>query len=153
MIKHSIEINRPAEEVFAYLEQVERHNEWQGSLVSTSVETNGPTRVGTRVVERRNIPGGTRDFSYEITEYAPPRKTSFHGTAAPVGPVGTYTVDPTGESSSRMNVELDLEGHGIGKLFAILARRQAAKQVPVDQEKFKELLESGVAPAVSNSAD
>ena len=51
-----------------------------------------------------------------------------------------------GESSSRMSSELDLEGHGIGKLFAILARRQAAKQVPVDHEKFKELLESGVAP-------
>jgi hypothetical protein len=41
-----------------------------------------------------------------------------------------------------MTTELDLEGHGIGKLFAILARRQAAEQVPVDQEKFKELLES-----------
>jgi len=146
MIKHSIEINRPAEEVFAYLDQVDRHNEWQGSLVSATVETDGPTHVGTRVVERRNIPGGTRDIPYEITEHDPPRKASFRGTAGPVRPVGTYTVDPTGESSSRMYLELDLKGHGIGKLFAILARRQAAKQVPVDQEKFKELLESGVAP-------
>jgi uncharacterized membrane protein len=150
MIKHSIEINRPAEKVCAYLEQVGRHNEWQGSLVSTTVETDGPMRVGTRVVERRNIPGGTRDFSYEITEHDPPRKTSFRGTAGPVRPVGTYTVDPTGESSSRLNVELDLEGHGIGKLFAILARRQAAKEVPAHHEKFKELLESGIAPAASN---
>ena len=41
-----------------------------------------------------------------------------------------------------MNVELDLQGHGIGKLFAILARRQAAQEVPVDHEKFKELLET-----------
>ena len=147
MIKHSIEIKRPAEEVFAYLDQVNRHNEWQGSLVSTTVETDGPTRVGTRVVERRNIPGGTRDFSYEITAHDPPRTTSFRGTAGPVRPVGTYTVDPTGQSSSRMNVELDLEGHGIGKLVAILARRRAAKEVPIDHEKFKELLESGVAPA------
>ena len=49
-----------------------------------------------------------------------------------------------------MNTELELEGHGIGKLFAILARRQAARQVPVDQEKFRELLESGVALAASN---
>ena len=112
MIKHSIEINRPAEEVFAYLDQVDRHN--------------------------------------EITEHDPPRKASFRGTAGLIRPVGTYTVDPTGESSSRMNSELDLEGHGIGKLFAILARRQAAKQVPVDLEKFTELLESGVAPAASN---
>ena len=150
MIKHSIEINRPAEEVFAYLDQVDRHNEWQGSLVSTTVETDGPVGVGTRVVERRNVPGGARDFPFEITEHDPPRKVSFRGTAGLIRPVGTYTVDPIGESSSRMNSELDLEGHGIGKLFAILARRQAAKQVPADHEKFKELLESGVAPAASN---
>ena len=150
MIEHSIEINRPAEEVFAYLDQVDRHNEWQGSLVITTVETDGPVRVGTRVVERRNVPGGARDFPYDITEHDPARKISFRGTAGLIRPVGTYTVDPIGESSSRMSSELDLEGHGIGKLFAILARREAAKQVPVDQEKFKELLESGVAPAASN---
>ncbi len=150
MIKHSIEINRPADEVFAYLDQVERHNEWQGSLVNTTVETDGPTRVGTRVVERRKVPGGTRDIPYEITEHDPPRKASFRGTDGPLRPVGTYTVDPTGELSSRMNSELDLEGHGVGKLFAPLALRQAAKQVPVDHEKFKELLERGVAPAASN---
>ena len=149
MIKHSIEINRPAEEVFAYLDQVDRHNEWQGSLVSTTVETDGPTRVGTRVVERRNIPGGTRDIPYEITGHDPPRKASFRGTAGLIRPVGTYTVDPIGESSSRMNSELDLKGHGIGKLFAPLALRQAAKQMPVDHKKLKELLESGVAVAAS----
>src|SRR3984885_3957188 len=142
MIKHSIEINRPAEEVFAYLDQVDRHNEWQGALVSATVEPDGPTRVGTRGVERPNVPGGTRDISYEITEHDPPRKASFRGTAGPLRPVGTYTVDPTGESSSRMSSELDLEGHGIGKLFAPLALRQAAKQVPADHQRFKELLES-----------
>ena len=147
MVKHSIEINRPAEEVFAYIDQVDRHHEWQGSLVSTTVETDRPMRVGTRVVERRNVPGGARDFPYEITEHDPPRKVSFRGTAGLIRPVGTYTVEPTGESSSRMNSELDLEGHGIGKLFAILARRQLAKQAPVDHKKFKELLESGVAAA------
>ena len=150
MIKHSIEINRPAEEVFAYLDQVDRHNEWQGQLVSTTIESDGPMRVGTRVVERRNVPGGARDFRYEVTEHDPPRKSSFRGTAGVIRPIGTYTVDPIGESSSRMSSELDLEGHGIGRLFAPLALRQAAKQVPVDQEKFKELLESGVAAAGSN---
>jgi hypothetical protein len=49
-----------------------------------------------------------------------------------------------------MSSELDLKGHGIGKLFAPLALRQAAKQLRVDQERFKELLESGVAAAASN---
>lgn len=150
MIKHSVEINRPAEEVFAYLDQVDRHNEWQGKLVSTTIETDGPMRVGTRVVEHRNVAGGTRDFLYEITEHDPPRTAAFRGTTGLIRPVGTYRVDPIGESSSRMNSELDFEGHGIGKLFAPLALRQAAKQVPIDQERFKELLETGVAAAASN---
>jgi uncharacterized protein YndB with AHSA1/START domain len=140
MIKHSVEIDRPADEVFAYLDQVGRHNEWQGQLVSTTIETDGPVRVGTRIVERRNVPGGARDFPYEITEHDPPRKISFRGTAGLIRPVGTYTVEPIGERSSRLSSQLDLEGHGIGKLLAILARRQLAAQLPVDQEKFKELL-------------
>ena len=150
MIKHSIEINRRAEEVFAYLDELERHSEWQDSLVSARVETDGPTRVGTRVVERRRVPGGARDIPYEITAYEPPRKASFRGTAGPVRPVGTMTVEPMGDSSSSMTLELDLEGHGIGKLFAIFARRQAAKEIPESHEKLKELLESGAATAASS---
>jgi uncharacterized membrane protein len=150
MIKHSIEINRPADEVFAYIDQVDRHNEWQEQLVSTTVETDGPVRVGTRVVERRNVPGGARDFPFEITEHDPPRRISFRGTSGLIRPIGTYTVDPIGESSSRMNSELDLKGHGIGKLFAPLALRQAAKQTPLDHEKFKALVENGVTAAASD---
>ena len=150
MIKDSIEINRPAEEVFAYLDELDRHAEWQTSLVSAKIETDGPTRVGTRVLERRNVPGGLRDIPYEVTEYEPPHKSAFRGTAGPVRPVGTVTVDPVSESSSRVSVQLDLEGHGIGKLFAVFARRQAAKQVPEDQERLKQVLESGGGGATSN---
>jgi uncharacterized membrane protein len=150
VIKHSIDINRPADEVFAYLDQLDRHSEWQSSLVSAKVETEGPTRVGTRVVERRKVPGGARDIPYQITEHEPPRKASFRGTAGPVRPLGTVTVEPLGESSSRMTTELELEGHGIGKLVAIFARRQAAKELPQSNEKFKEMLESGAATAASS---
>jgi uncharacterized membrane protein len=150
VIKDSVEINRPAAEVFAYLDQLGRHGEWQGSLLSVKVETEGPTRVGTRVVERRKVPGGARDIPYEITAHEPPRRASFRGTAGPVRPVGTVTVEPVGESGSRMSLELELEGHGLGKLFAILARRQAAREVPESHKKFKELLESGAATAASN---
>jgi len=150
VIKHSIDINRPADEVFAYLDQLDRHSEWQSSLVSAKVETEGPTRVGTRVVERRKVPGGARDIPYQITEHEPPRKASFRGTAGPVRPLGTVTVDPLGESSARMTTELELDGHGIGKLFAIFARRQAAKELPQSNEKFKRMLESGAATAASS---
>ena len=49
-----------------------------------------------------------------------------------------------------MTLELEPEGHGIGKLFAVFARRQAAKELPESHQRFKELLESGAAAAGSS---
>jgi uncharacterized membrane protein len=144
VITHSIEIDRPPEEVFAYLDQLDRHSEWQSQLVSARVETDGPVRVGTRVKEVRNVGGREQQMSYEITEHEPPRKTSFRGVDGPVRPVGTVTVEPVGDGSrSRVNIELDLQGRGFGKLIAPLARWQARKQVPQSHAKLKERLESG----------
>jgi len=144
VITESIEIDRRPEEVFAYLDQLDRHGEWQGTIISTRVETEGPTRVGSRAVDRRQVPGGPRDIPYEVTEHDPPRKVSFRGVEGPVRPVGTVTVEPLDDGSrSRVSLEFDLQGHGIGKLFAPFARRQAAKQIPQDQVKLKERLESG----------
>ena len=145
MIRESIEIARRPEEEFAYLDQLDRHGEWQGNLISTRVETEGPTRVGSRAVDRRRVPGGPRDIPYEVTEHDPPRRVSFRGTGGPVRPVGTVTLEPLGDGSrSRVSIAFDLEGHGIGKLFAPFARRQAASQIPQDQARLKERLESGV---------
>ena len=144
MITDSIEIARRPEEVFAYIDQLDKHGEWQGAIISTKVETEGPTRVGSRAVDTRKVPGGPRDVAYEITEHDPPRKASFRGLGGPVRPVGTVTVEPVGDgSSSRVTLELDLQGHGLGKLIAPLARRDARKQVPQDQARLKERLESG----------
>jgi hypothetical protein len=41
-----------------------------------------------------------------------------------------------------VTVSLDLEGHGLGKVLVPLVRAQARKQIPVDQARLKEILES-----------
>ena len=145
MITESIEIDRTPEEVFAYLDQLERHGEWQGAIESARVETEGPTRVGSRATEMRRVPGGAREFTYEVTEHDPPRRVSFLGVSGPVRPVGTVTVEPVGDGSrSRVTIQLELKGHGLGVLIAPLAMREARKRVPEDQARLKERLESGV---------
>ena len=144
MITESIEIDRTPEEVFAYLDQLERHGEWQGAIVSVRLETEGPTRVGSRAAEMRRVPGGPREFTYEVTEHDPPRRVSFRGVNGPVRPVGTVTVEPVGDGSrSRVNLQLELKGHGLGKLIAPLAMRDARKRVPEDQARLKARLEGG----------
>jgi len=48
-----------------------------------------------------------------------------------------------------MTPELELEGYGLGKPFAILARRQAAKEVPESHKRLKAPLESGAGTTSS----
>src|SRR5437588_5760046 len=57
VITATVEIDRTPEDVFAYLDALDRHGEWQSQIVSAKVETEGPTRVGTQVTEVRNIQG------------------------------------------------------------------------------------------------
>ena len=144
-IVDTVEISKPPQEVFAYLDDLARHGEWQNQIVEVVSVSEGPPRVGSRATEKRRVPGGVREFTYEIVEHDPPRKASFRVLDGPVRPVGTVTVEPLDDGSrSRFTLELDFEGHGIGKLLAPLARRDARKRVPEDQVRLKEKLESGV---------
>jgi uncharacterized membrane protein len=145
-IVESIDIARPPSEVFAYLDQLERHGEWQQAIVSTHAETGSPTGVGTRASDKRRMPGGmTATVTYQIVEHDPPRRTRFQGVNGPVRVAGVVNIEPLdGGAGSRVTVELDFQGKGIGKVLAPLARNQAAKQVPADQRRLKERLEAGV---------
>jgi uncharacterized protein YndB with AHSA1/START domain len=142
MVTNSIEVNRPAAAVFAYLEQFERHAEWQPSLISVHIETPGPVRLGTRVVERRRTPAGVRDITLEITEHDPPHLLSFRGTEGPVRPIGVARVEQVTGTTSRIIFSIQLEGRGIGRLIAPFALRQTAKEIPRRLEGYKSVLES-----------
>jgi uncharacterized membrane protein len=143
-ITNSIEIDRRPEDVFAYIDQLERHGEWQGQIVSVKLETEGATRVGSRATDTRKVPGGPREFTYEITEHDPPRKASFRVVHGPIRPHGTVTVEPIGDGSrSRVTLVLGFEGRGFGKLLLPLVRKDAKKHVPEDQQRLKERLEAG----------
>jgi uncharacterized membrane protein len=140
-IIQSIEIGRPPEAVFAYIDDLSRHGEWQGAIREVEVLTDGPTRVGSRAREKREVPGGPRDITYEITAHDPPRSASFRGIDGPIRVVGTVTVEPSGDGS-RLTLQLDFEGRGMGKLLLPMVRSHARKEVPADQQRLKERLES-----------
>jgi uncharacterized membrane protein len=143
-IATSVEIARSPEAVFAYIADVPRHPEWQEGLVSVTVETEGPIRVGTRVVHRRKLGPRTVATTSEITAYDPPRMVGFRGIDGPIRGEGSQRVEPVGDGS-RISFEMELEGYGLGKLMLPMARKQAARQVAASHEKLKRILEGGVA--------
>ena len=143
-ITESIEINRRPEEVFAYLDDVKRHGEWQEQIVDVQPQGDQPMGVGKRVRETRRVPGGDRSMTYEITEHDPPRQSSFRVLDGPVRAIGTVTIEPLDDGArSRVTITIDFHGHGLGgKVLLPVAKSQARKQIPKDQAKMKELLES-----------
>lgn len=147
-VVHSVEIARSPEDVFAYWDDLERHAEWNPDIVSSKRETDGPTGIGSQATDVRRGPGGgTQSSTYEITEHDPPRKSAFRGVNGPIRAVATFTIEPGGDDSSRVTIEIDFQGKGlVGAIFTPLVRRQARTHVPKAMQGLKERLESEPGP-------
>lgn len=145
-ITETVEIARRPEDVFAYIDDLERHGEWQDDIVSARVEGEGPTKVGTRAIEKRRMGRREQTVTYEITEHNPPRSFTFHGVDGPIRPVGKGTIEPLGGDRSRFTIEFEFEAPGIGgKILRPMALMQARKAIPKNLQHLKERLESGAA--------
>jgi uncharacterized protein YndB with AHSA1/START domain len=145
-IVSTIEIARPPEEVFAYVTDASRLAEWQESVVSARAEGGGPPTVGSKAVTTRKIGRRERAMTMEMTNISPPRSWAIRGIDGPVRGVVNGTVEPLDDGSrSRVTIELDFEGHGLGKLLVpLVVHRQAQKEMPRNLQNLRERLESGV---------
>jgi uncharacterized protein YndB with AHSA1/START domain len=141
----STDVARRPEEVFAYLADPARLPEWQESAVSARLEGEGPPAVGSKALTVRRVGRGERPMTMEITNLDPPRSLSVRGIDGPVRGLVEQRVEPLDDGGrSRVTVELDFEGHGIGKLLVpLVVRRQAKAEMPRNMEKLRERLESG----------
>ena len=136
----SIEIARPPEDVFAYVIDPSRLTEWQERLLSSRTEGGGAAAVGSRVTQSRRVGRAERTMTSEIN---PPRSWAVRGIDGPVGGMVRGTVEPLDDGGrSRVTIELDFEGHGIGKLLVLLVvRRQTRQQMPTNMRNLKQRLE------------
>ena len=140
-ITTSADIERPAEEVFAYVTDPRTMSEWQLGCVSGHMDS-PDTHLGSKCTTVRNIGGRERESTSEITEYDPPRRWADRGTDGPVRAKVAVTVVPNG-SSSRLTIDLDFTGHGVGRLIVpLFVRRQAAREMPENMRRLKARLET-----------
>jgi hypothetical protein len=143
-ITHSIEVARPAAEAFAYVIDPGTMSEWQTGCLRGHMD--GPTtHVGSRCTTVRKIGGREREVTTTITVYDPPRRWADRGVDGPIRAIVEVTVDPLVDPSrSRVTIELDFTGHGIGRLLVpLVVRRQAAGEMPGNMERLKQRLEAG----------
>ncbi len=137
-IVNSIDIDRPADEVFGYASDPARFPEWQRDVVSVRAEGR---EVGSRFTTVRKVGGRERSMTQEIAENEPPRFWAAHGVDGPIRPNASIAVEPLGAERCRVTFSLDFEGRGIGTALVPMVRRIAAKFAPTSHQRMKELLE------------
>ena len=142
-IVSTAEVSRPAEEVFAYVTDPSTFPEWQNGVVRGHMDES-PTRVGSQCTTVRNIGGREREVHTTITDYDPPRRWADRGVHGPIRAIVEVLVEPIADGSqSRVTINLDFTGHGIGRLLVpLVVRRQAAREMPENMRRLKQRLET-----------
>jgi len=139
----STEVNRPAEDVFAYATDPTRSSEWQEGVVDGHLHEATNPQVGARCVTTRRIGFSSRPSTAELTHIDPPTRWGVHGIDGPIRANVDLTVEAIPDGRSRLTIAVDFEGHGIGKLLVpVVVRRQAQKEMPANLAALRQRLEA-----------
>jgi uncharacterized membrane protein len=149
--EESVTINRPIEEVFTYLSNIERQPEWVSTLVESRKTSSGPTAVGTTYQQVVKFIGRRMELDCEVTGYEPPTLYAFRARSGPMRSEMQLTLASEGPETTRVTQVFEGESGGFLKLADPILTRTAKKQFAADLETLKTSLESGIAsePATS----
>jgi uncharacterized protein YndB with AHSA1/START domain len=124
----TVVIDRPIEEVFAFLADGENDPKFSPRVLEIRKATEGQPGVGTVYASTVKDAGVKTQREFRLTEFEPPTKIRWSETSknAVTAPEGGYDLQPAGEGTE-LTVYNVLEGHGFGKLIAGFALRSARK--------------------------
>lgn len=92
--EHTVEIERPVEEVFAFLADPASLPRWQSSLIEVRPHARGPLRRGLEVTELRRFLGREMRTTWVCTEHRPARRSVIESDEGPVPFRGTFELEP-----------------------------------------------------------
>jgi len=146
--EHSVVIERPLEEVWAYVMEPANDPVWQAMVTEVRREPGVPVEVGTEIEEVLQFLGRKFDVTLEVTELEPGKFSSVRAAKGPVPMTGSYVFESSG-GGTRFSMVGETDAHGLFKIgepvFARMARREWAHSC----ETLKDLLEAGAASASS----
>jgi uncharacterized membrane protein len=148
-VEESIIIDRPAEEVFAFISDRANDPVWMKSVTESEwldpAEPLGIGRRGRMVMQAM----GRREFLDEVTEYEPGRRIAHRSVAGPMQLHTACIAQPAG-TGCRATVLYEperLPGRMLGRMTAPLTARIVRRNFRADLARLKDLLEAeaGVA--------
>jgi uncharacterized membrane protein len=147
-IEESITINRPIEEVFAYVSDFRTASQWQSGMVDVRLTPEGPVGVGTRATFERVFLGRKLEMTVEIVEYQPPTKQAFKSISGPMPTTVSRRFEPTA-MGTKYSMVIEAQAGGVFALAEPLVARSLSRGVEADLGTLKDLLESRTVEVVS----
>ena len=140
-VEVSTVINRPVEDVFAYVANFENHPKWETDFQDVKLLTSTAGGVGTTYQCLLKFPGQTVPSKFEITDYELNRKIAFVGEpAGPATPKGSFLFEPV-EGGTKITSLPRPEFRGLFGLLAPLMAGYIRKNNTDHLNKLKQLLE------------
>jgi hypothetical protein len=138
-----VEVDRRPDEVFDYVTDPTRFAESQNGVVAGHTEPGGAPAVGDRCFMTRRIGFSQRVVTSEVTHVDSPSTWGVRGIDGPIRAIVDVTVEGIDERRrSRVSIDIEFEGHGIGKLIVpLVVRTQAAKEMRGNLGRLKQRLE------------
>jgi uncharacterized protein YndB with AHSA1/START domain len=140
--EHSIVIERPPSDVFAYLSDPSKLPEWQASAMEARQETPEPMAAGTRVREVRKFLGKRMESVIEVTAHEPGRELSLKVVSGPLPFHVRQLLEPV-EGGTRIDVVIEGEPGGFFKLAEPLVVRAVERELANNLATLKDVLEAG----------
>lgn len=137
-VTRSTIIDRPVQEVYAYVTDASRIPEWRKDILATT----GPAivSVGTEFVETINFMG-RKPFTMKVRELVPNKREVIENIAGPgVRPIQTFTFEAQGNATN-FSVSITLRTSGLFRLMEPLMPKMIAKNWDGYLVKLKEVLE------------
>lgn len=101
-IEKSIEISRPPDEVFEYLGDIDRLQDWATTVVETRDVPGGAITEGATFRQANRFAGRSVETQGRVTEFEPPRRIASEATAPGGGRLMMREiVEPSGSGSAR----------------------------------------------------
>jgi uncharacterized membrane protein len=141
-VDESVVIQRPVEEVFAFLTDHRNDIRWQDGLLEVRLTPDGPVGVGTHVAEVRKFLGRRIESTGVITEFVPNVKSARKTVAGPMDVSGYMAFEPVGEGT-KVTQHMEMHTRGFMALADALVGGSLRRALAAGLGDVKALLESG----------
>ncbi|HTJ77169.1 MAG TPA: SRPBCC family protein [Acidimicrobiales bacterium] len=143
-VRNEVEIDRPAAEVFAFLEDVTNNTQWLKGMRSCTWTTEPPVRVGSRYEQVAEFLGKEIRTSFEVTAHEPGRLVTIRSREGSSFPLTvTRLVEPIDDQRSRVIETVESDPGGFYRIAQPVLRAMVARNIARDYRSLKTLLEGG----------